>query len=174
MNPGAKQGTILYEPPAYQRLGPGTALDSKPKLDLTRLDPAYFDRLRKRVMAARDKGVFASVMLFNGFSVEGKGNVGGDPWQGHPFNPKNNINGIDGRGGGAIHTLSNSAVTALQETYVRNVIDTVNDLDNILYEEWFDAAKSAIAGAGRIDSSGKEQQFKAPFDGDAVLYLKAE
>jgi len=40
--------------------------------------------------------------------------------------------------------------------------------------EWFDAAKSAIAGAGRIESSGKEQQFKAPFDGDAALYLKAE
>ncbi len=62
----------------------------------------------------------------------------------------------------------------MQETYVRKVIDTVNDLDNILYEEWFDAAKRAIAGTGRIESSGKGQQFKAPFDGDAVLYLKAE
>ena len=26
------------------------------------------------------------------------------------------------------------AVTALQEAYVRNVIDTVNDLDNVLYD----------------------------------------
>jgi len=39
--------------------------------------------------------------------------------------------------------------------------------------EWFEAAKSAIAGTGRIELSGKEQQFKAPFDGDAVLCLKA-
>jgi len=39
--------------------------------------------------------------------------------------------------------------------------------------EWFDAAKSATAGTGRIELSGKEQQFKAPFDGDAVLCLKA-
>jgi hypothetical protein len=40
--------------------------------------------------------------------------------------------------------------------------------------EWFDAEKSAIAGAGRLESSGKEQRFKAPFDGDVVFYLKAE
>ena len=59
--------------------------------------------------------------------------MGGDPWQGHPFNPKNNVNGIDG-GGEAAHTLSDAAVTARQDAYVREVIDTVNDLDNVLYE----------------------------------------
>ncbi|MCH8149100.1 MAG: hypothetical protein IH987_14145, partial [Planctomycetes bacterium] len=32
------------------------------------------------------------------------------------------------------HTLQIPAVTALQEAYVRKVIDTVNDLDNVLYE----------------------------------------
>ena len=73
-------------------------------------------------------------MLFNGFSIEGKGNVGGDPWQGHPFNPKNNVNGVDGGSSKAVHTLSNPAITAHQEAYVRKVIDTVNDLDNVLYE----------------------------------------
>ena len=31
-------------------------------------------------------------------------------------------------------SLTNPAVTALQEAYVREVIDTVNDLDNVLYE----------------------------------------
>jgi hypothetical protein len=72
-------------------------------------------------------------MLFEGFSIEGKGNLGGDPWQGHPFNGKNNVNGIDG-GGRAAHTLTNPALTAYQESYVRKVIDTVNDLDNVLYE----------------------------------------
>jgi hypothetical protein len=33
-----------------------------------------------------------------------------------------------------VHTLSIAAITALQEAYVRKVIDTVNDLDNVLYE----------------------------------------
>jgi hypothetical protein len=133
-NPDAKQGTTFFDPMPHERPGPGEALDGKPKFDLTRFNPAYFDRLRARVKAARDSGVYVSVMLFNGFSIEGKGNDGGDPWQGHPFNSRNNANAIDGGGSRAIHTLTNPVVTAHQEAYVRKVIDTVNDLDNVLYE----------------------------------------
>ncbi len=133
-NPKAKQGTIYYDPLPYQRPGPGVALDSKSKFDLTLFNQAYFDRMRTRVLSARDSGIYASVMLFNGFSIESKGNVGGDPWQGHPFNPSNNVNAVDGGGGKAIHTLVNPTVTARQEAYVRKSIDTVNDLDNVLYE----------------------------------------
>ena len=133
-NPKAKQSTINYDPMPYERPGPGTALDDKPKFDLSLFNLAYFDRLRSRVKSARDEGIYVSVMLFQGFSIEGKGNVGGDPWQGHPLNPKNNVNEIDGGGSAKVHTLSNCAVTTLQEAYVRKVIDTVNDLDNVLYE----------------------------------------
>ena len=133
-NPHANQGTIRYDPLPYQRPGPALALDGRPKFDLSLFDQAYFDRLRARVVAARDSGIYASVMLFNGFSIEGKGNVGGDPWQGHPFNPKNNVQGLDGGSGRAVHTLSNPAITAHQEAYVRKVVDTINDLDNVLYE----------------------------------------
>ncbi len=134
MNTGAKQGTIYYDPLPYERPGPGTALDGKPRFDLARFNPAYFDRMRARVKAARDRGIYAAIMLFNGFSIEGKGNVGGDPWSGHPFNRSNNINGLDGINGIATHTVTNRAVMARQEAYVRKVIDTVNDLDNVLYE----------------------------------------
>jgi len=133
-NPEAKQGTTYFDPMPYQRPGPGNALDGKPKFDLTRFNRAYFDRLRERVTAARDRGVYASVMLFNGFSIEGKGNDGGNPWEGHPFNVRNNVNALDGGGSRTIHTLANPTATAHQEAYVRQVIDTVNDLDNVLYE----------------------------------------
>jgi hypothetical protein len=133
-NPNAKQGTIRYVPMPYERTGPGTALDGKPKFDLTRVNQAYLARMRDRVIAARDEGMYVSIMLWNGFSIEGKGNVGGGPWQGHPYNPKNNVNGLDGGSGTALHTLASTAVTARQEAYVRKVVDTVNDLDNVLYE----------------------------------------
>ena len=41
----------------------------------------------------------------------------------------------DGDGDGReIHTLDNRAATALREVYIRRVMDTVNDPDNVLYE----------------------------------------
>jgi hypothetical protein len=135
INPGVKQGTVYYGPQMpYPRPGPELALDGKPKFDVKQFDQPYFDRMRACIAAARDKGMYVSVMLFNGFSATGKGNVGGDAWAGHYYNPKNNINGIDGGAGGKVHTLADPAVTALQEAYVRKVIDTVGDLDNVLYE----------------------------------------
>lgn len=135
---------IRYAPMAYERTGAGEALDGRPKFDLTRFNQAYFDRLRQRVVMAGRRGIYVSVMLFQGFSVEQKGTKGVDPqkgnaWDGHPYNARNNINGIDGdlNGDGEgteTHTLANPAVTRLQEAYVRKVIDSLNDLDNVLWE----------------------------------------
>lgn len=117
------------------------ALDGKAKFDLTKFNQAYFDRLRQRVMEAGRKGIYVSIMLFNGWSVAyPKGSVAeNNPWRGHPFNAKNNINGIDGdldgdNSGVEVHELSNPKITVLQQAYVRKVIDSVNDLDNVLFE----------------------------------------
>jgi hypothetical protein len=125
----------------FLRTGPGVADDGLPKFDLSQFDQSYFDRLRQRVLAARTNAIYVSIMLFNGWSVvDAKGNFSyNNPWHGHPFNASNNINGIDGDlngndSGEEVHQLANPAVTAIQETYVKKVIDTVNDLDNVLYE----------------------------------------
>jgi hypothetical protein len=126
-----------YEPAPWVRTGPGTALDSRPKFDLGQFNPEYFERLRSRVVAAGDRGIYVGVMLFQGWSIYSHGY--GNPWPVHPFNRANNINGIDGDPGKdgegkEVHTLQVPAVTRLQEAYVRQVIDTLNDLDNVLYE----------------------------------------
>jgi len=131
-------GAFKYvEPFSWPRTGPGEALDGKPKFDLSQFNQGYFERLRSRVIAARDRGIYASIMLFEGHAVQ----LSDPPWRwdGHPFNVNNNINKIDGNPSGdgkglEIHTLEIPAVTALQEAYIRKVIDTVNDLDNVLYE----------------------------------------
>jgi hypothetical protein len=130
---------VKFHPLPYLRTGPKTALDREPKFDLTRLNQDYFDRLRSRISAARDNGIYVAVMLFQGWSVEKKPGQPGNPWNGHPFHRENNVNGIDGdlNGDGEgteVHTLENPAITALQETYVRQVVNTVNDLDNVLWE----------------------------------------
>jgi len=130
----------FYPGPPYLRAGPGNALDGNPKFDLTQLDPTFFNRLRDRVIEAGQRGIYVSIMLFNGWSIEVKGGVAANnPWKGHPFNLLNNINEINGDAnndgsGSEVHTLNIPAVTALQEAYVQHVIDAVNDLDNVLYE----------------------------------------
>jgi hypothetical protein len=128
-----------FAPSAYQRTGPDTALDGKPKFDLTKLNDAYFIRLRERGQEAAARGIYVSVMLFQGFSVGKHTGAPQNPWRGHPMNPANNVNGINGDpnndgSGSETHTLAIPAVTAIQEAYVRRVIDAVNDLDNVLYE----------------------------------------
>ena len=127
--------------PPFKRVGPGTALDGKPKWDLTQLEQAYFDRMRARVVDAGERGIYVAVVLFNGWSVaEAKGGFSANnPWRGHPFNAANNINGINGdtnndNSGEEVHELGNGPLTALQEAYVKKVLDTLNDLDNVLYE----------------------------------------
>jgi hypothetical protein len=49
---GPNPGDWFIEPNPYARTGPGLARDSKPKFDLAKFDPAYFDRLRARVRKA--------------------------------------------------------------------------------------------------------------------------
>lgn len=133
-------GSSWFSPTLYERPGPGVGADGGPKFDLTRINPAYLARVRQRVVDAKARGIYVSVMLFNGWSVEHKGStVGSNPWLGHPFNPANNINGINGDpngdGSGAeTQTLSIPAVTALQDAYVKAVVDAVNDLDNVIFE----------------------------------------
>jgi len=139
-----REAMIRYAPMAYLRPGPGKALDGESKYDLTRFNNAYFDRLRARVVEARERGIYVGVMLFQGFSIEQKGTDGvdpkkGNPWDGHPFNRANNINRIDGDTnkngeGEETHTLANSDILKLQEARVRKTIDVLNDLDNIIWE----------------------------------------
>ncbi len=123
------------QPHPWPRTGPGLALDGKPRFDLSKFCDDYFRRLRQRVELAGERGIYVSVMLFEGWAMQRMPNA----WRSHPFHPANNINGIDGdvnRDGTGleIHTLASRRITKLQEAYVRKVIATVGDLDNVLYE----------------------------------------
>jgi len=76
------------------------------------------------------------VMLFQGWSL--RPGDGGDPWFGHLFNPANNVQGIDAAAArpsqSGAHTLAHPDVTKVQETYVRKLLATVGDMDNVLWE----------------------------------------
>ena len=131
-----------FSPVPFQRTGPGEALDGGPKFDLSRFDERYFARLRDRVVLAAEHGLYVGVMLFQGWSVEFKTwgfAPGVRTWTAHPFHRDNNVNGIDGdpdntNDGLATHTLAVPGVFEVQRAFVRRVVETLHDQDNVIFE----------------------------------------
>ena len=56
---------LCMAPQPWARTGPGTK-DGKPKFDLDTFDESFFHRLRDRVIAPGDRGIYVAVMLFDG------------------------------------------------------------------------------------------------------------
>jgi hypothetical protein len=116
----------------WLRTGPGVATDGLPQFDLTQFDQSYFDRMRSRVLAAYSQGIYVSVMLFEGYHLQFDRRSD----DGYALSGANNVNGVNDGGGTNSQNLSviPPAVLTTEEAYVRKVIDTVNDLPNVLYE----------------------------------------
>jgi hypothetical protein len=130
-------------PMPYRRVdGHGKANDGGGKFDLYQFDETFFRRLRSRCEDLQQCGVYVSIMLFEVYGFLG-GEACGNPkqtlWDGNVFNRANNVNDIhtddneDGKGIEFFYTRDRRAL-ALQKQYVSKVIDTVGDLDNVLYE----------------------------------------
>src|SRR5262249_40442205 len=128
---------LTTSPQPWMRTGPGLATDGGLKFDLTKFDQAYFDRLRARVQALNDAGIYAGIYLFSGeFLLRFR-----CPADGYPFTAANNLNGVDdgyrkGSPESAVSSVTMTAPNAIsdfQDAYVKKTIDTLNDLPNVLW-----------------------------------------
>lgn len=141
---------LCMSPQPWPRSGPGTAKGGKPKFDLDSFDRAYFDRLRDRVITAGNRGIYVAVMLFEGWALHlspAPNNI-----EGHPFHAAKNVNGIGISSIVDYQTLPlDPRIQALQEAYIRQVIDTVHDLPNVLYE-----VANESSGGGSVDRTFAE------------------
>jgi hypothetical protein len=136
---------LCMTPQPWPRTGPGTAKDGKPKFDLSTFDQSYFDRLRERIIAAGNEGIYVAVMLFDGWALHLS--PAPDNVAGHPFHAANNVNEIGITSIVDYQVLPlDPRIRALQEAYIRKVIDTVQDLPNILYE-----VANESSGGGAVD-----------------------
>ena len=121
-------------PQPWARTGPGhregrqAAL--RPRAASTR---AFFDRLRERVVKAGEAGIYVGVMLFDGWALHLSPPP--DHVEGHPFHALNNVNGIAATSIDDLQVLPlDPRIQAIQEAYIRNVVDTLHDLPNVLWE----------------------------------------
>jgi Putative collagen-binding domain of a collagenase len=128
---------FTVSPFPWLRTGPGFASDGGLKFDLTHLDSTYFDRLRARVRALNEAGIYVGVYLFSGeFLLRFRCST-----DGYPFTGANNVNGVDDRYRGessesavaSVTMTKPNAITEFQDAYVKKVIDTLNDFPNVLW-----------------------------------------
>jgi hypothetical protein len=144
---------LNMSPQPWPRTGAGTAKDGDPKFDLSQFDPAYFRRLRERVTAAGERGMYVAVMLFDGWALHLS--PAPDNVEGHPFHAANNVNGI-----GITSILDHQvlplapAVRVLQEAYIQQVVDTVHDLPNVLYEVANESSGGGAVNTEMADALG--------------------
>jgi hypothetical protein len=141
---------LCMTPQPWPRTGPGAAKDGKPRFDLDRFDEAFFERLRDRVVAAGRRGIYVAVMLFDGWALHLS--PAPDHVEGHPFHAANNVNGV---GIGSILDYQvlplDPGVQAIQEAYIRKVVDTLHDLPNLLWE-----VANESSGGGEADPAFAE------------------
>ncbi len=134
----------------FKRAGPGKANDGGLKFDLQQFDEAFFQRLQDRCRDLQNRVVYISVMLFElyGF-LDGEEVNGQRLWDGNLFHGANNINGIDvdrnqDRLGEEFFSLDDPAVVKIQKAYIEKIVDTLNDLDNVIWEICNEAPSAAI------------------------------
>lgn len=149
---------VWATPQPWLRTGPGNGTDGHLKYDLVQWNSAYFARLTARVSEAAARGKYCSVMLFEGWEQQFA--PGADA---HPFNSTSNINGVAcGTPLTNVHTLNVSAITTLQDEYVRRVIDAVNAYDNVLYEICNEAGSYSTAWQAHMISLVKTYELTKP------------
>lgn len=121
----------------WNRPGPGNASDGNLKWDLTSFNSTYFNLVRSRCLQLYQNGMYCVLLLFDAADTTfTRGSADGGP-----FTSGNNINSVaDGYlnsgsvGTGMFTMTTNNAVSNAEDAYVEHLIDTVNDLPNVIYE----------------------------------------
>jgi uncharacterized protein (TIGR03382 family) len=102
--------------------------------DLTRPDPAFFERLRSVVSAAADRGIIVQVTLFDSVQFEGAADSG-NRWVNSPYRRANNQQPYldDPRDFNVVDGLP-PVWSEANQPYIERVVDTLCDLPNVIYE----------------------------------------
>jgi hypothetical protein len=106
--------------------GPGGG-DGKGKFDLTKFNPAFFDRLKDFLTRASQRGIVVEVNLFCP-------NYDDSQWGVSPMNPDNNVNHIAALARTEAYALGHPDLLAVQDAFVRKIVAECRDFDNLCFE----------------------------------------
>jgi len=121
----------------WERTGPGTANDGKPKFDLTKPNEAFWKRAHEYFESTRRHGIYVLLQIFDEPFIERSK----DRWWLNPFNPENNVNDLPrlpggiGSGEEAFYDPDNAPLMAIQDALVKRLLDeTALRYGHIIYE----------------------------------------
>lgn len=103
------------------------AFDGGNRFDLTRWDPAYFERLKDFIAQAGERGIVVELVLFCTMYDE-------TVWNASPMNARNNVNGVGEVGPHEVYGGKNEKLLAAQYAVVRKLVTELNGFDNLYYE----------------------------------------
>jgi hypothetical protein len=110
------------------------AWDGGNKWDLSKWNDDYFKRVRDFASHAQARGIVIEMNLFCPF-YEDKKTKESRMWPLSPFHPSNNINGLGNVSSHDVYTLDkNGGLLAVQERFVRRIVEELKDFDNVYYE----------------------------------------
>lgn len=127
---------IHIEP--YLREGPGVANDGRPKYNLDKFNPAFFQKLTDFCKAAEKNGIYLQLMMMDAWMIKHD-----YLWKLNAFNRDNNLNNVDGdpndtrRGTDkkqGFCSMGNQKVADYQKAYIKKVVETVNGFNKIFFE----------------------------------------
>lgn len=113
----------------FARTGPGTAIDGKPKFDLTKFDQSYFDqRLKPFLREAAKRGIYVELTLFEGFPSR--------DFAESLYAETNNVNGLSlqPREITSDAALDNPHLMSIQHAYIDKVLAETAEFGNVIYE----------------------------------------
>jgi len=111
-------------------------INEEGKCDLTSFDQSWWDDLRDLLTDANKKGIYVQISLFDDCSLESHSQF---RWTQHPFNKRNNVNGVFNFGLSAdndqeFYNLNNPVLLQYQQLYVGKLINETWSYENVIYE----------------------------------------
>lgn len=123
-----RNNTLAPQPGRYRSPWVRVSKDGEPeKFDLSKLDPAYFERLKGFVREASRRGIVVELVLFCPFYEESL-------WEVNPMNPRNNTQGWAPFPREEAYTLKHPELLEVQLAFVHEAVRQLADFDNVYFE----------------------------------------
>ena len=105
---------------------PGPAVIGR-KFDLSKWEPAYFERLKDFVAQAGKRNIVVELVFFSAIYDD-------QLWAINPMNAANNVNELPPLGRLQVFTLQDKRLSDFQAALVRKIAGELRDADNVYYE----------------------------------------